>query len=134
MDTRNTRARILGMALFAASLAVVAHPAQVQAQAAQTADAPTLTDERLTQYAKLHRAINEARDEFQAEKARVHDTDARERVRQAMDERLEALYTEHEMTKEEYDGITFLVSIDSEVRTRLEAILQSLSATQDDER
>lgn len=127
MDTRMTRARILGMALLSATLAVAGNPAPVQAQATQTADAPSLSDERLTQYATLHRAINQARDEFQAEKARVHDEQARERLRLEMDERLAGLYAEHAMPKDEYDGITFLVSIDNDLRTRLEAILQTLN-------
>ena len=103
--------------------------AQVEAQATQqTADATSnITDERLTQYAELHRAINVARDEFQAQKAAVHDREARERLREEMDERLDGLYEEHGMPKEEYDAITFMVSIDSEVRTRLEEILATLT-------
>jgi hypothetical protein len=117
------------MALVTASFAVLTPPVQIEAQAAQTADTPTLNEERLTQYATLHRAINQARDEFQAGKARVHDAEARERLRHEMDERLAGLYEEHGMSKDEYDGITFLVSIDNEVRTRLEAILASLNAT-----
>ncbi|MEX2466840.1 MAG: DUF4168 domain-containing protein [Gemmatimonadota bacterium] len=130
MDTRKTCARFLGMALLTASFAVLSPPAQVEAQAAQTADAPEVSEERLTQYATLHQAISEARDEFQAEKARVHDAEARERLREEMDERLTALYEEHGMSKEDYDGITFLVSIDNDVRSRLETILASLNGTE----
>ena len=129
MDTRKTWARFLGMALVTASFAVLTPPAQIEAQAAQIADTATLKDERLTLYANLHRAINQARDEFQAGKARVHDAEARERIRHEMDERLSGLYEEHGMSKDEYDGITFVVSIDNDVRTRLEAILISLNAT-----
>ncbi len=129
MDARKTCARFLGMALVTASFAALTPPVQIEAQAAQTADTPTLNEERLTLYATLHRAINQARDEFQAGKARVHDREARERIRHEMDERLAGLYEEHGMAKEEYDGITFLVSIDNDARTRLEAILASLNAT-----
>jgi hypothetical protein len=132
MDTRKTCARFLGVALLTASFGVLSPPAQVEAQA-QTADAPAINDERLTQYATLHRAINQARDEFQASKARVHDAEARERLRHEMDERLAGIYVEHGMTKEEYDGITFLVSIDNDVRSRLEEILASLNATDETE-
>lgn len=129
METRKTCARFLGMALVAGSFAVLSPPAHVAAQAAQTADAPALDDERLTQYATLHRAISNARDEFQASKARVHDEEARERLRHEMDERLGVLYEEHGMPKAEYDEITFRVSIDNELRTRLEEILATLGAT-----
>jgi len=129
METRKTCARFLGMALVAGSFAVLWPPAQVAAQAPQTADAPALDDERLTQYATLHRAISTARDEFQGSKARVHDEEARERLRREMDERLGALYEEHGMPKAEYDEITFRVSIDNDLRTRLEEILATLGAT-----
>lgn len=129
MYTRKTYARLLGIALVAGSFGVLFPPAQVAAQAAQTADAPALDDERLTQYANLHHAINTARDEFQAAKARVHDAEARERLRHEMDERLEALYEEHGMSKADYDGITFRVSIDNDLRTRLEEILATLGET-----
>jgi predicted DNA-binding protein YlxM (UPF0122 family) len=132
MDTRTARFRFLGTALLTASLAVLAPAAQVEAQAEQTAESATLTDERLTQYATLHLAISEARDEFQASKASVHDREARERLREEMDERLHGLYEEHGMTKEEYDAITFMVSIDNDVRTRLEEIIATLTATDDD--
>ena len=136
MDTRNARFRFLGTALLTASFAVAAPAAQVEAQAAQqTADATSsLTDERLTQYAELHQSFNLARDEFQAEKAAVHDQEARERLREEMDERLAALYEEHGMTQEEYDAITFMVSIDNEARTRLEEILATLADPDDEER
>lgn len=127
MDTRKTCARFLGMALMAGAFAVVSPAVEVAAQAAQTADAPALDDERLTQYASLHRAINQARDEFQASKARVHDAEARERLRHEMDERLAGLYEEHGMQKAAYDEITFRVSIDNELRTRLEEILTTLN-------
>ena len=127
MDTRTARFRFLGTALLTASFAVAAPATQVEAQAQQTADATSdLTDERLTQYAQLHQAINAARDEFQAAKAGVHDSEARERLREEMDERLHGLYEEHGMAKEDYDAITFMVSIDNEVRTRVEEITATL--------
>ncbi len=127
MEIRTARFRFLGTALLTASFAVAAPAAQVEAQAEQTADATSeLTDERLTQYAELHQAINAARDEFQAQKAAVHDTEARERLREEMDERLHGLYEEHGMAKEDYDAITFMVSIDNDVRTRVEDIMATL--------
>ena len=127
MRIRTTRARFLGTALMAAAFAVVSPAVQVEAQAAQqTADTQSVDDERLTQYARLHVAINVARDAFQAAKARVHDFEARERIREEMDARLNGLYTEHGMSKEDYDGLTFMVSIDADMRTRLEAILAEL--------
>ena len=127
MDTRTARFRFFGMALLTAAFAVAVPATQVEAQAEQTADATSnLTDERLTQYAGLHQAINAARDEFQAQKAAVHDSEARERIREEMDERLRGLYEEHGMTKDEYDAITFMVSIDNDVRTRVEEIMATM--------
>lgn len=125
----DTRTRSLGLALLAAAAAVVAQPAPVLAQAeAQAAEAPSVSDERLTTYAELFLAISAARDEFQASKAAVHDSEARHRIREEMDERLSGLYEEHGMAKDEYDGITFMVSIDSDLRTRLDQLLETMRA------
>lgn len=132
MNARTARFRFLGMALLTASLAVLAPAAEVEAQVEQAAESASLTDERLTQYATLHLAIAQAREEFQASKAAVHDREARERLREEMDERLLGLYEEHGMTQEDYDAITFRVSIDNDARTRLEEIITTLSATPDD--
>lgn len=128
MDTRWTRARFLGVALITALLAALSSPGALVAQ-----EAPELTDEKLGQYATLYLAITEARDEFQASKARVHDREARERLREEMDERLAGLYEEHGMPKTEYDGITFLVSVDADARERFEAILAERNANDDRE-
>lgn len=126
MDTRSMRARLAGAALLTATLAIGAPPeaahAQEAVQAAQPGT-PQLSEEKLQQYAALFTAITAARDEFQAQKARVHEEQARDRLRQEMDERLAALYQEHGMSQEEYDSITFLVSIDQAARTRLDSIL-----------
>lgn len=133
MDIRKPHTRLPGVALLTLAFAIGGQPAQVEAQAAQqTADAPSLTDERLTTYATLHQAIRDAQDDFQAEKASVHETEARERLREEMDERLAGLHEEHEMNKEEYDEITFLLSIDTEARARFEEILETLDGNDDD--
>src|SRR5690606_34380641 len=102
MDIRPINARFLGIALLTAVTAAVSPPEALQAQeqaALQTGAAPELTDEKLGQYAGLHLAITNARDQFQAAKAAVHDLAARERLREEMDARLLALYEEHGMPK-----------------------------------
>ena len=113
-----------GVALFAL-LAVLALLPGVAA--AQDTTQP-MDRERLTQFAAAHLAINEARDEFHGQVARVHDEEGRRRAREEVDERIAGILEEHEMTQEEYDEFILLISLDGELRTAFEEIVAQLQA------
>ena len=82
--------------------------------------------ERMTQFAQAHIAINDARDEFHGAVARVHDPEGRIRAREEVEAAIEAILEEAEMTREEYDQITLLISLDGELRTMFEEVMVEL--------
>ena len=82
--------------------------------------------ERLTRFAEAHLAINEARDEFHGEVARVHDEEGRLRAREEVDATLEEILAEHEMTRDEYDEFILLISLDGELRAAFEEVVAQL--------
>ena len=95
--------------------------------AAQAQDAPAAMDEaRLTQFAQAHIAINDARDEFHGQVARVHDEEGRRRAREEVDAKIEEILEEHEMTQEEYDEFILLISLDGELRMAFDALVIQL--------
>lgn len=110
------------LVLFALLAFAALAPGAVEAQ-----DAPPPMDEaRLTQFAQAHIAINEARDEFHGQVARVHDEEGRRRAREEVDARIEEILEEHEMTQEEYDEFILLISLDGELRTAFDALVVQL--------
>jgi uncharacterized membrane protein len=118
--------RIKSRALFAvaAALLAVGQPA-----AAQTAEAAgeEISREELEHFARAHVAINEIRDEFHGEVARVHDAEGRQRAREQVEEKISAVLEEHELTRERFDEITLLISLDSELRALFDEILVQLA-------
>jgi len=109
-------------ALFALIALLGVLPASLKAQ--QTTE--SMDRERLTQFAAAHLAINEARDEFHGQVARVHDEEGRLRAREEVDARIEEILTEHEMTREEYDEFILLISLDGELRAAFEEIVAQM--------
>ena len=98
--------------------------AAAQDSSVQTAP-PGVDDPRILQMARVHSAIAEARDEFHGEVARVHDAEGRARAREQVDARIEEIFAEHEVTREEYDDFILRISLDGELRTAFEeAIVQ----------
>jgi len=123
MDTRVRQARILGFALMTAALALVCTPAGVQAQ-----EMPEVSPETLESYAKLHVAINSIRDEYHGVLGRIHDTQGRDQVREEMDEKIAEAHAEHEMTEDQYDQITLVISFDSDLREAFDELVLELAA------
>lgn len=115
-STTASRIAFLGLLLAAGVF-----PGSVRAQ-----DAEPLDHERLTQFARAHLAINDARDEFHGQMARVHDEEGRLRAREEADARIEEVLEEQEMTREEYDAFILRISIDGELRTAFEEIVASI--------
>jgi vacuolar-type H+-ATPase subunit I/STV1 len=118
MTTRRTAAG--GLLLLALGLSVGAAPAVAQ-------DEEPVTRERMTEFARAHLQISEIRDEFHGEVARVHDEEGRTRAREQVEEKISAVLEEHEMTREEFDEITLLISLDGELRAMFDEILAELA-------
>lgn len=115
--------RSLTSITFTFVLALMASaPALASAQ-----EAPEVPDrDRLVEYTRAHRAINDARDDFHGQVARVHDAEGRLRAREEVESAIAAILESHEISREEYDGITLLISIDGELRAMFEEIMLEL--------
>ena len=83
--------------------------------------------ERLTHFAQAHVLINEARDEFHGQVARVHDEEGRRRAREEVDARIGEILEEHQLTAEEYDAFILQISLDGELRATFEEVLTALA-------
>jgi uncharacterized protein DUF4168 len=111
---------ILAIVLLAAGS--VARPAGLNAQeAGREADR-----EHLTEYARAHMAMSRVRDEFQGKLARVHDEEGRLRAREEMEAGIVAILDARDMTRERYDEITLLISLDGELRALFDEIVKEL--------
>lgn len=121
----NTLRRAVRTSTTLATLAVATAlvPSSAQAQA----DEVELDRERVTQYARAHIGLNEARDEFHGKVGRVHDEEGRRRAREELEAAVAEVLSEQEMTQEEYDEITLIISLDGEIRTMFEEILEALA-------
>lgn len=107
--------------------AVAACAGLVSAQPGAAQDLQLEMDrEQMVEFARTHIAINDARDEFHGAVARVHDPEGRIRAREEVEAAIEAILEEAEMTREEYDQITLLISLDGELRTMFEEVMAEL--------
>ena len=100
----------------------IATPASISAQDREIA----MDRDRMTEFALAHIAVNDARDEFHGAVARVHDPEGRLRAREEVEEAIETILEEAGMTREEYDQITLLISLDGELRTMFEEVMAEL--------
>lgn len=82
--------------------------------------------ERMVDFVHVHVAINEARDEFHGAVARVHDPEGRIRAREEVEGAIDAILEEAEMTRQEYDQITLLISLDGALRTLFEEVMSEI--------
>ncbi|MEM7415219.1 MAG: DUF4168 domain-containing protein [Gemmatimonadota bacterium] len=107
---------------FTLAFALLALPGAASAQ-----EMPEMPDrDRMVEYTRAHRAMNDARDDFHGQVARVHDAEGRLRAREEVESAIEAILESHEMTREQYDAITLLISIDGDLRTMFEEIMTEL--------
>ncbi len=100
-------------------------PGAATAQDAEQA----IGQERLAQFAAAHVAINEARDEFHGQVARVHDEEGRTRAREEVDARIQEILEANEMTQEEYDQFILRISLDGELRAAFDELVAQLQET-----
>lgn len=120
------RTRGSSLTLFALLSIAAAVPGSAHAQDTAQAGAQKLDRERITQFARAHLAIAEARDQFHGEIARVHDEEGRLRAREEVDAKIAEILGEQEMTREEYDEFILRISLDGELRATFEEILAEL--------
>ncbi|MGY8777840.1 MAG: hypothetical protein ACKVIN_06925 [Longimicrobiales bacterium] len=111
-----------GLGLLVLALASVATPVQAQTEG----EGFDLDRESLTQYAIAHGAINDARDEFHGQLARVHDPEGRLRAREEVEAAIVTILEGQEMTREEYDEVTLLISLDGDFRVMFDEIMLEL--------
>lgn len=109
-------------ALVGLVVAMVALPQGSQAQ-----EAP-LDRARLTDFARAHLLVNDARDEFHGKVGRIHDEQGRDRARLELAAQVEEILTAHAMTRVQYDELILTISIDGEARAMFEQILIELAA------
>ena len=112
-----------GLALLVMTLA--GGPVGPSLVAAQEMD---IDRDRMTQFVNAHIAINDARDAFHGTVARVHDEEGRARAREEVEATIEGILEEQEMTREEYDDITLMISLDGDLRAMFDEILAELTA------
>jgi len=116
---------ILLAAVAAAALAPA--PASAQQDTTQVTQEQTeVTQEQLATFVRAHVAITSAREAFQNEVARIHDTLGREQARTELEEQLAAIMAEQQITDEEYQRITLLISVDEGTRTAFEQLLSEI--------
>ena len=110
-----------------ATLLLVAGPT---AAAGQDAGQQQVSAERLTAYTKAFAEISQVRDEIQAKLAASPNKtiEAQAQLRESLKQRSEAIITAAGLTLAEYTRVTWLISIDDEVRQRFEAMLARLTA------
>ena len=84
--------------------------------------------EELTTFARVHLAMNEAREAFHAAIAAAHEEQALERAREAFNERIAAILEEHGLTRERYGQILLIVSTDADARLAFDEVLEELQA------
>ena len=117
-------ARLLGAVLAALSLSTLASESSLHAQEQEL---PRIGEARLRVFATAYLAMATASEEFQGEMGRSHEAQERDRLRQRLRDRLTAILGAREMTQEEYEHITLLVSIDEEQLELFEEILEELT-------
>lgn len=117
--------------LLALLAAAGARPGSAHAQDTAAAATRQMDRDRITQFARAHLGINDARDEFHGAVARVHDEEGRLRAREEVEANIAAILEENEMTREEYDEFILLISLDGELRATFEEIIAELEDPSD---
>jgi hypothetical protein len=112
-----TRRFILGIAF--ALFATLSGARSVQAQ-----ELPTLSDATLTSYAQAHAQLLQIRDLIHVELAKSSNKteEAQHEIWHEMREKVLAVYEAHGFREEDYDAITFVLSIDQAQQDRFREI------------
>ena len=124
MDGRSRPMSIMDVVLTALVILTLASPGGLRGQQPEV---PVIGDERLTAFVTAHAQISEARNRFHAERASTHNAEGVKQVRERLNEQILQILRAHEMTREEYQRITYVISTDAERRETFEEILAELT-------
>jgi hypothetical protein len=111
-----------------AALVVLLTVGTLMPTAAQGQDVE-LDRDRITQFAKAHMGLNDARDEFHGKVGRVHDEVGRTQAREEMIAQVAQILEGQELTQEQYDEITLIISLDADIRAMFEEVTLELAET-----
>jgi hypothetical protein len=113
-------------ALLGAFLTLALASAAPLAAQADQAEEVSLDREQLTSFARVHRAIDDARDEFLGKGGRLHDEEGRRRAREELEARIDDILEGAEMTRERYDQYILAISLDGAARAMFDDIVREL--------
>lgn len=120
--THGDRVFVAGWVL-AAGLLAGGSPAPLAAQETRAG----VGEEALTRFARAHLAIGKARDAYHGQVGRIHERQARLEARRRLEATIAGILEEEGLTRQEYDDLTLLVSVDAEARATFERILAELT-------
>lgn len=88
---------------------------------------PEVGVEKLTAFTRAYIEISAVRDELYAELGRAHDAEGKAEIRERLNQGIVQVLQQHEMTREEYDRITFIISADAKQREAFDRLLTELA-------
>jgi hypothetical protein len=121
------RASFSRMSVPAVVILALAAAAPVSAQ--QQQEPPAIDREVLTTFAKAYVAIAQVRDQIQAELAKTSNKtpEAQKQLRDRLREQIEHVLHAHELTEEEFQRRTYLISADNDQRKTFDEIIAQLT-------
>jgi hypothetical protein len=127
--TRYATIFTLALPLLVAVPSAVAgqQPTPPAAPAAQPAQTPEVTDERLRVYVRAFQAERRVQDEFDPLLAAVRNKqdELQKQLREERKAAMQKVYTDNGMTEQEFNWITFVVSSNQERREAFEKLLEA---------
>lgn len=121
---------VLALTLAAGSIG----PTAAWAQDAPSSEAIEVDREMMTRFVRAHLEINDARDEFHGKVARVHDAEGRARAREEVEARITSVLEAQEMTREQYDQVILMISLDGDMRAMFEEVVIELQQERNGDR
>jgi hypothetical protein len=132
--TRYATIFTLALPLLIAAPSAVAgqQPTPPAAPAAQPAQMPEVTDERLQVYVRAFQAERRVQDEFDPLLAAVRNKqdELQAQLREQRKAAMAKVYADHGMTEQEFNWITFVVSSNQERREAFEKMLEAAKSGQ----
>jgi hypothetical protein len=113
--------------LTAVGLLTFGFPAVARAQ--QQPAVPEIGEEKLTAFAKAFTKISVIRDEINNELGRTHDAQGKSQIREKLNQRIAATLQEHGLTAQEFQRLTFIISVDAKQREVFDKIVAGLGGT-----
>jgi hypothetical protein len=125
--TRYATIFTLALPLLVAAPSAASGQQPTPAPAAQPAQMPEVTDERLRVYVRAFQAERRVQDEFDPLLAAVRNKqdEIQKQLREQRKAAMQKVYTDHGMTEQEFNWITFVVSSNQERREAFEKMLEA---------